>query len=96
MIYSCLLKLRNVAAFRLHPKLEKPLGVNLFRWLASSVELTDRGEDLYQQLSLQKWLLDSDIHNYMLNLNKSPVALKIVLPAIFAYHVITPHLPDFI
>lgn len=95
-VASKVLNLSQPQLSRRIQKLEKSLGVNLFRRLASSVELTDRGEDLYQKLSLQKWLLDSDIHNYMLNLSKSPGALKVVLPAVFAYHVITPHLPDFI
>ena len=76
--------------------LEEELGIKLIMRSTRNFELTDAGKTLYEGVKDQQKYLDELVTNLSAKSQKTTGTLKIVLPTVMSYHVISPYLPDFL
>ncbi len=76
--------------------LEEELGIKLIMRSTRNFELTEAGKTLYEGVKDQQKYLDELVTNLSAKSQKTKGTLKIVLPTVMSYHIISPYLPDFL
>ncbi len=76
--------------------LEEELGIKLIMRSTRNFELTNAGRTLYEGVKDQQKYLDELVTNLSAKSQKTTGTLKVVLPTVMSYHVISPYLPDFL
>lgn len=76
--------------------LEDELGFKLIMRSTRSFELTDIGKELYDGVKDQQEHLNNFVSNLSTNMKNTVGKLRVSLPTVLSYDVISPYLPEFL
>ncbi len=94
-----LLKITHPTVARKIKSLESDLGVTLLRINTREFELTDAGRQVYNLIKQQSEAVDnliSSLENFSKNQSEPSGTIKVALPVVLSFDLITPHLPKFL
>ncbi|MDD3266112.1 MAG: LysR family transcriptional regulator [Burkholderiales bacterium] len=89
-----ILNIGNATASRKIKELEKHLGVSLFTQKSNNFKLTDSGMELYSIFKEQQQFINNKIHQFITSTPNN--LLRVAIPVVFGYHIISKYIPDFI